>query len=33
MPHKSHARHKVETLAESLILLDSLLFNIGNDTK
>ena len=28
MPHKRHARHKVEALAESLILLDSLLFNL-----
>ena len=28
MPHKSHARHKVETLAESFILLDSLLFKL-----
>ena len=26
MPHKRHARHKVEALAESFILLDSLLF-------
>ena len=26
MPHKSHTRHKVEMLAESFILLDSLLF-------
>ena len=25
LPHKRHARHKVETLAESFILLDSLL--------
>ena len=28
MPHKSHARCKVETLAESFILLDSLLFKL-----
>ena len=28
MPHKRHARHKVETLAESLILLGSLLFKL-----
>ena len=28
MPSKSHARHKVETLAESFILLDSLLFKL-----
>ena len=28
MPHKRHARHKVETLAESFILLDSLLFKL-----
>ena len=28
MPFKSHARHKVETLAESFILLDSLLFKL-----
>ena len=28
LPHKRHARHKVETLAESFILLDSLLFKI-----
>ena len=28
MPHKSHARHKVEMLAESLILLDSLFFKL-----
>ena len=27
MPHKRHTRHKVEALAESFILLDSLLFN------
>ena len=26
MPHQSHTRHKVETLAESFILLDCLLF-------
>ena len=28
MSHKRHARHKVETLVESLILLDSLLFKL-----
>ena len=28
MPHKRHARHKVEALAESFILLDSLLFKL-----
>ena len=28
MPHKRHARHNVEALAESLILLDSLLFKL-----
>ena len=28
MPHKRHTRHKVEALAESLILLDSLLFKL-----
>ena len=28
LPHKRHARHKVETLAESFILLDSLLFKL-----
>ena len=28
MPYKRHARHKVETLAESFILLDSLLFKL-----
>ena len=28
MPHKRHARNKVETLAESFILLDSLLFKL-----
>ena len=28
MPHKRHARHKVETLAESFILLNSLLFKL-----
>ena len=28
MPHKSHTRHKVEMLAESFILLDSLLFKL-----
>ena len=28
MPHKSHTRHKVETLAESFNLLDSLLFKL-----
>ena len=28
MPHKRHARHKVEVLAESFILLDSLLFKL-----
>ena len=28
MPHKSHTRCKVETLPESLILLDSLLFKL-----
>ena len=28
MPFKSHARHRVETLAESYILLDSLLFKL-----
>ena len=28
MPHKSHARYKVEMLAESFILLDSLLFKL-----
>ena len=27
-PHKRHTRHKVETLAESFILLDSLLFKL-----
>ena len=26
MPHKRHTRHKVEALAESIILLDSLLY-------
>ena len=26
MPHKRHTKHKVEALAESFILLDSLLF-------
>ena len=28
MPHKRHARHKVEAQAESFILLDSLLFKL-----
>ena len=28
MPHKSHTRHKVEMLAESFIVLDSLLFKL-----
>ena len=28
MPHKRHARHKVKALAESFILLDSLLFKL-----
>ena len=28
MPHKQYTRHKVETLAESFILLDSLLFKL-----
>ena len=28
MPHKRHARQKVEALAESFILLDSLLFKL-----
>ena len=28
MPHKRHARHKVEALAKSFILLDSLLFKL-----
>ena len=28
LPHKRHARHKVETLAESFILVDSLLFRL-----
>ena len=28
MPHKRHTRHKVEVLAESFILLDSLLFKL-----
>ena len=28
MPHQSHTRHKVEMLAESFILLDSLLFKL-----
>ena len=28
MPHKRHARHKVEALAESFILLDSPLFKL-----
>ena len=28
MPHKRHARHKVEALAESFILLDSLFFKL-----
>ena len=28
MPHKNHTRHKVEMLAESFILLDSLLFEL-----
>ena len=28
MPHKKHARHRVEMLAESFILLDSLLFKL-----
>ena len=28
MPHKRHARHKVEALTESFILLDSLLFKL-----
>ena len=29
MPHKRHTRHKVEALAESFILLDSLLFKLA----
>ena len=29
LPHKRHARHKVEAMAESFILLDSLLFKLG----
>ena len=28
MQHKRHARHKVEALVESFILLDSLLFKL-----
>ena len=28
MPHKTHAKHKVEVLAELFILLDSLLFKL-----
>ena len=28
MPHKRHTRHNVEALAESFILLDSLLFKL-----
>ena len=28
MPHKRHARHKVEAVAESFIPLDSLLFKL-----
>ena len=28
MPHKRHTRHKVEVLAESFILMDSLLFKL-----
>ena len=28
MPHKRHTRHQVEALAESFILLDSLLFKL-----
>ena len=28
LPHKKHARYKVEALAESFILLDSLLFKL-----
>ena len=28
LPHNRHARHKVETLSESFILLDSLLFKL-----
>ena len=28
MPHKKHIRHKVETLTESFILLDFLLFKL-----
>ena len=28
MPHKRHTRHEVEALAESFILLDSLLFKL-----
>ena len=28
MPHKRHTRHKVEALADSFILLDSLLFKL-----
>ena len=28
MPHKRHTRHKVEALAESFILLDSLLYKL-----
>ena len=33
MPHKSHAKHKVEMLAESFILLDSLLFKLVTITN
>ena len=32
MPHKRHNRHKVKALAESFILLDSLVVKIGNNT-
>ena len=30
MPHKRHARHKLEALAESFILLDSYCLNVNN---
>ena len=33
MPHKRHTRHKVETLAESFILLDSLLVKVPDKEK